>query len=112
MSPFDNALAIEQMEVAYTTLLQRPVAVSGEISTYAPPPLGLDGKEHPRIVSLGGDHTIVSTSSLQHHSLLTKAFHFLGSANPSVIEQNIWSCCSHPFRRSPGHLASFRLPRS
>ncbi|THH09556.1 hypothetical protein EW145_g1930 [Phellinidium pouzarii] len=59
VSPFDNALAVDQMEVAYSTLLARPVAnVSsyGSVSTKA---LALDGKEHPRIVSLGGDHTIV-----------------------------------------------------
>ncbi|KIJ38429.1 hypothetical protein M422DRAFT_231163 [Sphaerobolus stellatus SS14] len=59
VSPFDNALAIDQMETAYTTLLQRPVAVRGEDSTYPPAPVAKDGKEHPRIISLGGDHTIV-----------------------------------------------------
>ncbi|TCD68086.1 hypothetical protein EIP91_011539 [Steccherinum ochraceum] len=56
ISPFDNSLAVDQMEVAYSTLLARPVA--------SETPTGLakfakDGKEHPRIVTLGGDHTIV-----------------------------------------------------
>ncbi|KAK7058510.1 hypothetical protein VNI00_002144 [Paramarasmius palmivorus] len=46
VSPFDNALAIDQMEVAYSTLLDRPVANSS-----------LSGS--PRIITLGGDHTIV-----------------------------------------------------
>ncbi|KAF8528090.1 arginase family-domain-containing protein [Hysterangium stoloniferum] len=59
VSPFDNALAIDQIEAAYTTLLQRPVAVGGEGVPYTSAPLGKDGKEHPRIISLGGDHTIV-----------------------------------------------------
>lgn len=45
VSPFDNALAVDQMEVAYATLLRRAPVKS--IRT------------HPRIVSLGGDHTIV-----------------------------------------------------
>ncbi|KAF9245904.1 arginase family-domain-containing protein [Melanogaster broomeanus] len=48
VTPFDNSLAMDQMEVAYSTLLARPLA--SDTSTAA---------EHPRIVSLGGDHTIV-----------------------------------------------------
>ncbi|KAG7452212.1 arginase deacetylase [Guyanagaster necrorhizus] len=48
VSPFDNALAVDQMEVAYSTLLKRPALSSTELH---PRP--------PRIVSLGGDHTIV-----------------------------------------------------
>ncbi|KAJ4002241.1 arginase deacetylase [Lentinula boryana] len=54
VNPFDNALAIDQMEVAYSTLLNRPLATpekaKGIPSTTHP---------HPRIISLGGDHTIV-----------------------------------------------------
>lgn len=54
VSPFDNALAIDQMEVAYNTLIGRPTThLTGT------QPLGKDGAEHPRIISLGGDHTIV-----------------------------------------------------
>ncbi|KAJ7664935.1 arginase family-domain-containing protein [Mycena rosella] len=49
ISPFDNALAVDQMEVAYSTLLSRPTVAKS----------GLGGVTHPRIVSLGGDHTIV-----------------------------------------------------
>lgn len=43
VSPFDNALAVDQMEVAYSTLLKRPTT-SGSRA------IALDGKEHPRIV--------------------------------------------------------------
>ncbi|KIY66621.1 Arginase/deacetylase [Cylindrobasidium torrendii FP15055 ss-10] len=60
LSGYDNAKAIDQMEAAYDTLLQRPVfgGVSEQYkSTTAA--FSLDGKEHPRIVTLGGDHTIV-----------------------------------------------------
>ncbi|KIY73537.1 Arginase/deacetylase [Cylindrobasidium torrendii FP15055 ss-10] len=47
VSPFDNALAVDQMEVAYSTLLKHD-------TVNATTPSGT-----PRIVSLGGDHTIV-----------------------------------------------------
>ncbi|KAL1740491.1 hypothetical protein HDZ31DRAFT_47411, partial [Schizophyllum fasciatum] len=54
VSPFDNALAVDQMEVAYNTLVGRKTThLTGT------QPLGKDGVEHPRIISLGGDHTIV-----------------------------------------------------
>ncbi|KAJ7597420.1 arginase family-domain-containing protein [Mycena floridula] len=48
VSPTDNTLAVDQMEVAYTTLLSRPLVTQSKL--YG---------DHPRIVSLGGDHTIV-----------------------------------------------------
>ncbi|KAI0073721.1 Arginase/deacetylase [Panus rudis PR-1116 ss-1] len=63
VSPFDNALAVDQMEVAYSTLLARTPPSSIESELVSPPlpisHLALDKKEHPRIISLGGDHTIV-----------------------------------------------------
>ncbi|KAF9023343.1 Arginase/deacetylase [Hymenopellis radicata] len=60
VTQFDNAKAIEQMEVAYSTLLSRPVK-GGTSSKYRQmtSKMALDGKEHPQIVTLGGDHTIV-----------------------------------------------------
>jgi Arginase family len=52
LSPFDNALALDQMEVAYSTLLQRDVAHSGpERTIVSTRPFAKDNKEHPRIVS-------------------------------------------------------------
>ncbi|KAG2159614.1 arginase family-domain-containing protein [Suillus bovinus] len=56
INPYDNALAIDQMETAYTTLLARPVNGSASARTAK---LARDGVEHPRILTLGGDHTIV-----------------------------------------------------
>ncbi|KAH0838131.1 arginase family-domain-containing protein [Lanmaoa asiatica] len=56
--PFDNALAVDQMEVAYATLLARPLASKTSIWPQGAL-LAKDGREHPRVVSLGGDHTIV-----------------------------------------------------
>jgi len=52
------------MEAAYDTLLSRPVLGGiGEIYKERTKQFALDGKEHPRIVTLGGDHTIVSFAS-------------------------------------------------
>ncbi|KAI0756872.1 Arginase/deacetylase [Daedaleopsis nitida] len=59
VNPFDNALAVDQMEVAYSSLLARsPV---GGMSTRASVTkrFAKDGQQHPRVISLGGDHTIV-----------------------------------------------------
>lgn len=47
------------MEVAYTTLLARQVATPWAEQNGGMRRLSLDGKEHPRIVTLGGDHTIL-----------------------------------------------------
>ncbi|EEB99585.1 hypothetical protein MPER_00711, partial [Moniliophthora perniciosa FA553] len=55
VSPFDNALAIDQMEVAYSTLLNRAMANPPKENTgVETSPTG-----RPRIITLGGDHTIV-----------------------------------------------------
>ncbi|KAF8216517.1 Ureohydrolase [Mycena galopus ATCC 62051] len=60
VSATDNAKAIDQMEAAYSTLLGRPVH-GGTTAAYRPSTaaFALDGVEHPRVVTLGGDHTIV-----------------------------------------------------
>jgi len=56
ITPFDNEVALDQMQTAYRTLLNRPIVgkTAGKNTV-----LGKDGQEHPRIISLGGDHTIV-----------------------------------------------------
>ncbi|WOO76482.1 Putative agmatinase 1 [Vanrija pseudolonga] len=56
VSPYDPALAIDEMQVAYQTLLARPVSTPDAKFTRH---LAKDGKEHPRLLTLGGDHTIV-----------------------------------------------------
>lgn len=62
ISAYDNAKAIDQMEAAYSTLLSRPVfGGTSEVYKEKTRAFSLDGKEHPRIVTLGGDHTIVSS---------------------------------------------------
>ncbi|KAK0207381.1 hypothetical protein IW262DRAFT_1246638, partial [Armillaria fumosa] len=52
--PMFNTKAIDQMEVAYTTLINRPTVGAARMSA-----LAKDGVEHPRIITLGGDHTVV-----------------------------------------------------
>jgi len=61
VNPFDNALAVDQMEVAYSSLLARtPATVKRDSSTHSGRRVvAKDGLIHPKIVSLGGDHTIV-----------------------------------------------------
>ncbi|EJU02770.1 Arginase/deacetylase [Dacryopinax primogenitus] len=51
----DNALALAQMEAAYTSLLFHPTKSNASYTS----PFAKDGLEHPRIVTLGGDHTVV-----------------------------------------------------
>src|SRR5689334_16325717 len=50
--PFDNKIAVQQMESAYSTLLSRPVAnpcAAGTNASCVTRSLALDGKEHPRV---------------------------------------------------------------
>lgn len=62
VTPYDNKYAIQQIEDGHKALLHRTTfsplgndSVSGlPLTTIA-----ADGKHHPRIVTLGGDHTIV-----------------------------------------------------
>jgi agmatinase len=57
VTPFDNALALHQMEFAYTELLSRkPLAKSGLH------PATATHRQHPKLISLGGDHSIALAS--------------------------------------------------
>ncbi|KAF5332935.1 hypothetical protein D9758_015964 [Tetrapyrgos nigripes] len=60
ITPMDNAKALVQMEAAYDTLINRP-GLEGTGTSYKNRTsfMAKDGKEHPRLVTLGGDHTIV-----------------------------------------------------
>lgn len=51
VNPYDNALAMSQMEVAYSTLLNRPVINDNGKSVSFTRKLAKDGFEHPRIVT-------------------------------------------------------------
>ncbi|KAF9497824.1 agmatinase [Pleurotus eryngii] len=62
VSPYDNKYAIQQIESGHKSLLQREaLSPLGHDSATGKKliPISLDGKSHPRIITLGGDHTIV-----------------------------------------------------
>jgi agmatinase len=46
----DNALAVDQMEVAYSTLLNRPIISKDDQTISFTRGMAKDGQEHPRIV--------------------------------------------------------------
>lgn len=62
VTPYDNKLAIQQIENGHKSLLQResfsPLG-NDSVTGAQLIPFSLDGKSHPRIITLGGDHTIV-----------------------------------------------------
>lgn len=59
VTPMDNTKALDQIQVAYSTLLAKPAkGGSGPRYKSRTAKLALDRKEHPRVVALGGDHTI------------------------------------------------------
>jgi agmatinase len=53
LTPFDNLAALDQLEQSYYDLISRKPATEGRGGK------GKDGKEYSRLVTLGGDHTIV-----------------------------------------------------
>ncbi|KAH9890096.1 agmatinase [Cubamyces lactineus] len=62
VTPYDNKYAIQQIEDGHKELLHRPTfsPLGNDTLTGKPlVPISADGKNHPRIITLGGDHTIV-----------------------------------------------------
>ncbi|KAG9313162.1 agmatinase [Chiua virens] len=62
VTPYDNKHAIQQIEDSHKELLHRPAfSPLGNDSLTGKPlvPISVDGKHHPRLITLGGDHTIV-----------------------------------------------------
>ncbi|KIJ65052.1 hypothetical protein HYDPIDRAFT_27783 [Hydnomerulius pinastri MD-312] len=59
VSAYDNALAVDQMETAYMTLLGRPINGTSDVHGMQTGKMAKDGVDHPRVITLGGDHTIV-----------------------------------------------------
>jgi agmatinase len=93
VTPYDNKHAIQQIEDGHKSLLQRATfsplgndSVTGE----ALEPISIDGKNHPRVITLGGDHTIVLPILRSIHSAYGKisVIHFdshLDTWKPSVF---------------------------
>jgi agmatinase len=68
VTAFDNTLALQQMEQGYLSLLHRPVntthvkrqqAATGTEESLDTPLYTKTGKLHPKMITLGGDHTLV-----------------------------------------------------
>lgn len=70
MSPFDSAIAIKQIKAAYSSMLNHPVATPQKMAELGMAK-GLDGEYHPRIIALGGDHTIVHLTIIWYELQLT-----------------------------------------
>ena len=93
VTPYDNAHAIKQIEDGHKALLHRTPfsALPNDSLTGAPlVPLAKDGKHHPRVITLGGDHTIVLPLLRSIHSAYgpISVIHFdshLDTWKPSVF---------------------------
>ena len=77
----DNALAVRQIQAAYETLLSRDVETP---STSIPKTLS--GRVHPRLLTLGGDHSIVVVSGF--------TVDLLDASGTKSVEQAIWPLIS------------------
>jgi agmatinase len=70
--PYDNKYAIQQIEDGHKALLQResfsPLG-NDSVTGQRLSPISLDGKTHPRVITLGGDHTIVLPILRSIHSV-------------------------------------------
>ncbi|KAG2144322.1 arginase family-domain-containing protein [Suillus clintonianus] len=93
VTPYDNKFAIQQIEGGHKELLHRPAfsPLGNDALTGKPlVPISLDGKHHPRVVTLGGDHTIVLPLLRSIHSAYgpISVIHFdshLDTWKPSVF---------------------------
>ncbi|KZV85393.1 Arginase/deacetylase [Exidia glandulosa HHB12029] len=93
VTPYDNKHAIAQIESGHKTLLHRtPFSPLGNdsVTGEALVPVSKDGKHHPRLITLGGDHTIVLPLLRSVHSAYgaISVIHFdshLDTWKPSVF---------------------------
>ncbi|CAE6388018.1 unnamed protein product [Rhizoctonia solani] len=67
--PFDIPMAMDQIDTAYSTLIQRPVATESNFGSNITKNAAKDGKPHPRIMTLGGDHAIILPILRSLHSI-------------------------------------------
>lgn len=57
--PFDIHYAMDQIDTAYSTLIRRQVVNETNFGSITTRNAAKDGKPHPRIMTLGGDHAII-----------------------------------------------------
>lgn len=86
VTPYDNVYAIKQIEDGHRKLLHTPAASTakelissmrtdshGQAYLKKPKSLAIDGKVHPRVITMGGDHTIVLPSECLRFALCQSA---------------------------------------
>ncbi|CAK5267416.1 unnamed protein product [Mycena citricolor] len=132
VTPYDNKHAIQQIEDGHKALLQRQAfSPLGNSSLTGQPlfPFSLDGKHHPRIITLGGDHTIVLPLLRSINSVYGKisVIHFdshLGKLNFARTSRHGSPRCRHvealslrwraerPGRDQPRHHGAIRTTLS
>ena len=66
VSPYDNELALEQIEAGYSTILNRPVKTAWTEERGGTKELSMTGREHPKIISLGGDRKLKNSQRPLH----------------------------------------------
>lgn len=93
VTPYDNAFAIKQIESGHKAILQREAYAplgNDSLTGEKLEAISRDGKSHPRVVTLGGDHTIVLPLLRSIHSVYgpISVIHFdshLDSWKPQVF---------------------------
>ena len=101
VTPYDNAFAIKQIEEGHKELIHRtPVTKLGldKVTGEQLLPIANDGKEHPRIVTLGGDHTIVLP-------LLRSVYSAYGSISVIHFDSHLDTWKPAVFGGAPSHQA-------
>ncbi|KAH8112459.1 agmatinase [Phellopilus nigrolimitatus] len=101
VTPYDNNFAIRQIEEGHKELLHRTPAskLGRDLKTGEQlVSLAKDGKEHPRIITLGGDHTIVLP-------LLRSMYSAYGPISVIHFDSHLDSWKPSVFGGAPSHTA-------
>ncbi|KAH7343408.1 arginase family-domain-containing protein [Rhizoctonia solani] len=67
--PFDILKAVDQIDTAYSTLINLPVVTETNFGANITRNAAKDGKPHPRVMTLGGDHAIILPILRSLHSV-------------------------------------------
>lgn len=97
MTNFDNTEALKSLEDHYRSLLKRSIPADSAASQSASSVKGKDGKYHPKIVTLGGDHTILLPVLKAVHSVYGPV---------SVIHMDSHQDTFSPFEENTSEYAS------
>lgn len=95
VSSYDNQLAVRQMTEGYIDLLSRKATASPASNNLKTAGLAKDGIFHPRLITLGGDHSIglASLRALGHFYGNVSVIHFdshLDTWNPKRYYPSYW----------------------